>query len=608
MTSTATAGLGVRPSLRDTPAVRSSHRHLVSRTPTRGSTRVKAAEGEHAIAVPLPTSGDLAPPPWVRDAVDEWPWRGGLEPCGEHVVARLPDDAVVGKVPPDLIGSLYRVGPGRCRVGSTKYAHWFDGDGAVFKCGFNADGSVDAGFRMVRTARLETQERAEREKNSKDTGIAVRGAWTQVNQETFPFANFGKFPTNPSNTAPMFFDGKLLALCEGGAPVEVCENTLATKGVVRFESEGNKSEKMPMGFSAHCKKDADGTLYTWGLSSPPAVGMRVAKLSKTGQVQKAVDLPLGNTRDDPAVKYEFTLIHDCAMSEKHLVFVVPPWRLKPGFDGKLVKALAVVESFGHSFSWDSGKGAWVVVLRKSDLSVVVAQETKNMSTYHFAGAYDVAGDDANGDGNSIRVLVNELIGTRVDLEKRFGDMYNSVWGDDGYNILCEYVVDLKSGELVKDNPVVPAAASRRASGKTRRENTEIKNKTRGQLPMEFPAVAPCSFGRSPEFIYTLCFSGSGGGYFDAIQKLEVGKETHATRFLPPGVFPSEVEFVPRRTNGEKNAEDDGYLLYLEYDSAAHRSSVVVLDAMDVAGPQLCRVNLPYHVPYSFHGTYKQVSE
>jgi len=42
--------------------------------------------------------------------------------------------------------------------------------------------------------------------------------WTQANKLS---ANLFNLPTNPANTSPMFHAGKLLALCEGGAPIEV---------------------------------------------------------------------------------------------------------------------------------------------------------------------------------------------------------------------------------------------------------------------------------------------------------------------------------------------------------------------------------------------------
>ena len=115
--------------------------------------------------------------------------------------------------------------------------------------------------------------------------------------------------------------------------------------------------------------------------------MQVARISATGEVTHVVDLPLCAGDLNGALspeRLEFALIHDCAMSEKHLVFVVPPWRLKPG--GNLAKALAGATSFGHAFEWDDTRGAWLVVLRKSDLSVVVARETKQASRTTFARA------------------------------------------------------------------------------------------------------------------------------------------------------------------------------------------------------------------------------
>lgn len=556
-----------------------------------------AAQGPHAVNVPLPSSGPLAPPPDVKAAVAQWPWRGGLEPCGDRPVAPLPPDAIEGTIPSDLAGTLYRVGPGRIRVGKERYAHWFDGDGQIFA--FELDGAANtasAGARMVRTERLVKQEKA----GGDAVGIAVRGAWTQANSV---FANLANFPTNPANTSPMFHAGKLLVLCEGGCPVEVDPQTLATKGPCIFGDE------LPMGFSAHAKKDpVDGTLYTWGLTKPPLIGLDVAKIAADGRVQRVVSLPLQTM--------EMVLQHDCAMSANHLVFIVPPWKLTAS---AMAGALSGASSFGHAFAWQEGAGAWMVVLRKSDLAVVSAKEIPAMSTYHFAGAYEEEEEEGEGKGK-LHVLVNRLIGSRSDLERNFGDMYGSVWLAPRYNVLCDYVVDLQSGDLESSEPLVPPTTG--AGGDV----------DAGQLPMEFPVIAPGARHRAPRFVFTLGFSGAGGGYFDAVQKLDVGGggggggggagggsgAKHATRVMPPGVFPSEVEFIPRKgQQGFAGAgagagyevseaeEDDGYLVYLEYDAARHRSSLVVLDAKDVTGAPLAVCRLPFHVPHTFHGTFKR---
>ena len=534
------------------------------------------AEGAHAVKVPLPSSGPLAPPPDIQAAVADWPWRGGLEPCGDHPFAPLSDDAIEGAIPPELKGTLYRVGPGRIRVGEERYAHWFDGDGQIYA--IEIDGAANtarAGTRMVRTERLEKQEKA----GGDAAGVAVRGAWTQANSV---FANLANFPTNPANTSPLFHAGKLLVLCEGGCPIEVDPATLETKGSCIFGSG------LPMGFSAHAKKDpTDGTLYTWGLAKPPAIGISVAKIAADGSVNKVVSLPLQTM--------EMVLQHDCAMSENYLVFIIPPWKLPAS---AMAGALSGASSFGHAFGWQEGAGAWMVIMEKKNLSVLHAKEIPAMSTYHYAGAYE--------DKGKLHVLVNSLIGARRELERNFGDMYAAEWSEPGYNVLCDYVVDVESGALESSDPVVHPTTGRNGG-----------DVDAGQLPMEFPIIAPGARHRAPRFVYTLGFSARGGGYFDAVQKLELGGGgKHSTRVMPPGVFPSEVEFIPRRRENKaagggrvyevsEKDEDDGYLLYLEYDASKHTSSLVILDAKDITGAPLAVCRLPFHVPHTFHGTWKE---
>lgn len=593
----------------------------------------RSASGAHKVKVPLPSEGPLAPPPDVVDAVDAWPWRGGLEPCGDHDLASV---EVEGTIPRDLSGSFYRVGPGRIRVGKDRYAHWFDGDGMIF--GAELDGSSNtarAACKMVRTPRLAKQERA-----GDDAGVAVRGAWTQARSN---LANLFNFPTNPANTSPLFHAGKLLVLCEGGAPIEVDPLSLETVGERIF------GPNLPMGFSAHAKKDSrDGRLYTWGLCKPPAVGFQVAKLAADGRVEKVVQLPL----DTP----EFTLIHDCAMSDRFLAFVVPPWKL--GFD-KVAGALSGASSFGHSFDWRDDLGTYLVIIEKATMAVVHQGTIPAMSTYHFAGAYEEVAEvpkppggswdehddpfefcgytgfgdaecadddvlDRKEDGKEdeekeprtrelLHILVNRLNGDRRALEANFSSMYDSVWDPTGYNTLCDYVVDLGTGALLSSEALVPTGDAA-WGGKGDVDD--------GQLPMEFPVTAPGARLRKPRFVYTLGFTGGGAGYFDSVQKLDAGackwrdgvrvcqrSGAHKTRVMPPGVFPSEVEFVPKKA-GEvsEEEEDDGYLLYLEYDSRVHRSSLVILDAADIEGKELARVKMPYHVPHTFHGTFTRAGE
>ena len=208
---------------------------------------------------------------------------------------------------------------------------------------------------------------------------------------------------------------------------------------------------------------------------------------------------------------EFTLIHDCAMSDRFLAFVVPPWKL--GFD-KVAGALSGASSFGHSFDWRDDLGTYLVIIEKATMAVVHQGTIPAMSTYHFAGAYEEVAEvpkppggswdehddpfefcgytgfgdaecadddvlDRKEDGKEdeekeprtrelLHILVNRLNGDRRALEANFSSMYDSVWDPTGYNTLCDYVVDLGTGALLSSEALVPTGDAAGREGRRRR--------------------------------------------------------------------------------------------------------------------------------------------
>merc|ERR1719409_2217390 len=363
--------------------------------------------------------------------------------------------------------------------------------------------------------------------------VGARGAWTQA---TNIMDNLGKFPTNPGNTSPVMFNGSLLALCEGGPPIEIDRETLKTKGEYTKKFTGDLSG-FPMGFAAHSKVDAnDGFMYAWGLAKPPALGHRFAKISPSGEVLKTTSVPL----PDPL---GFYLLHDACDTENYIIFVVVPWKATAG---QIMPALIGVESFGHSFSYDANAKTRIVAMRKLDLSVVMEVDVENFSSYHNAGAYE----DEQG---NIHALVCKLEGDRPDLEKNFSDMYNSVWTSKQYNHLYDVCLSVKEKKVL----------------------SQTKIGGDGAKPMEFPVLSTTwtqSVAKTkamPKYIFTLCFGESGGGYFDTIQKVAtqgLNNNKHLEYRSKPGYFPAEVAFVPK-INAKK--EDDGYLLFVEYAANRH---------------------------------------
>lgn len=533
------------------------------------SARPRVERRRNGVTRKTATSSRVAPravPADVARALDDAEWRRGLEPA---VNAPWTDATVVsGRVPAELTGTLYRAGPGRIRLGAYKYEHWFDGDGYLTAIELDGEkNTVRCCGRYVETARWKAQRASDGGDGENDetvgaSGVAVRGAWTQASAG---LANLGQFPTNPANTSVIVHAGKLLACCEGGPPVEMDPATLATKGEVVFGSQ------LPMGFSAHSKQDPrDGTIYTWGLNKPPAIGLSVAKIDKNGKVLNVTGLP--GSQPFP----EFTLLHDCAMSENYLTFFVCPWILAPG---NALRAISGLRSFGHSFEWSEDRETWMVVMRKSDLSVVHAKNIPSFSSYHTCDSYEEDG--------KLKVLYCRLRGDRTDLERMFGNMYEAKWSSKHYNDLHEMTIDIATGE-VRDELALPTNAD------GERDFTKM-------IGMEFPAVSPeVSSKRKPKYVYTLANSCGEHGYFDAIQKLNLETKTAETRLSAKGHFPHECHFIPKRG---ATSEDAGYVIHVEYDANRDAANVVVIDAERIEDDPVAVIALPMHVPYTFHGEF-----
>ncbi|MGN2639033.1 carotenoid oxygenase family protein [Nocardia takedensis] len=65
-------------------------------------------------------------------------------------------------------------------------------------------------------------------------------------------------------------------------------------------------------------------------------------------------------------------------------------------------------------------------------------------------------------------------------------------------------------------------------------------------------------------------------------------------------FPGEPIFVPRTPEA---AEDDGWLLVINYLAAEHRTALVVLDARDLHAEPVAVARLPHHFMPGFHGMF-----
>ena len=135
---------------------------------------------------------------------------------------------VEGTLPRDLVGTLWRNGPGNFDRGGVRFAHVLDGDGLIVR--ISLDGATNrASFksRFVRTPSFEAEERADAILGRNVFGTQPEGWLNNVGRVVLK---------NVANTNIVGLGtgrgggGKLLALWEAGRPVELDPASMETLG------------------------------------------------------------------------------------------------------------------------------------------------------------------------------------------------------------------------------------------------------------------------------------------------------------------------------------------------------------------------------------------
>ena len=113
--------------------------------------------------------------------------------------------------------------------------------------------------------------------------------------------------------------------------------------------------------------------------------------------------------------------------------------------------------------------------------------------------------------------------------------------------------------------------------------------------LELPRI---NYGRSNERRYRHIWGiDAESGWLDRIVKVDV-EAGESGAWSEDGCSPGEPVFVARP---ESDAEDEGVLLSVVFDSRAGGSFLLVLDASDLS--ELGRAEVPHHIPYGFHGQF-----
>lgn len=438
--------------------------------------------------------------------------------------------AIIGHLPADLEGVFFRNGPGRFELGGERYHHWFDGDGYAQRWQI-ANGKVSHRGRFVQTQKFREESSAGRFLYSAFGTPVARKAYK--NNDTVNVANTNLLP----------FNGKVYALWEGGSATELDPQTLETRGIHAW-----RDDLKAMPFSAHPKADPDGGLWNFG-NMPGSDRLAIYRLQADGTLGRMALLKVPN----------LNIVHDFAVSARHLIFLIPPYDLSP--DTSLCLAARHLWAGGGP----AARPLRAVLVSKETLEVRATFELPPRSVFHLGNAYD--------DGGAIRLdavlyegdaLPEPMLPMRGELRPN----------RPGRNATVQLALDLASGQ----------AREARLFGVS-----------------EFPRVAPQVVSARHRKLAVLGTSADSPEFIlNTVNLIDTDSGKADSYRFDAGWQVEEHVLVPRR---HARSETDGYLVGVAQDTRRGQTVLTVFDAARVSAGPVALARLSYRAPHCFHGNF-----
>jgi all-trans-8'-apo-beta-carotenal 15,15'-oxygenase len=441
--------------------------------------------------------------------------------------------AVTGRWPAGLRGRFYRNGPAVFERAGQRYRHWFDGDGMVQQFTFSERGVSHIG-RLVRTPKLAAEH---------DAGRFLRATFGTPIAGDAPLQ--GPDSINVANTNAIEHAGRVLALWEGGSAFALDPDDLTTQGPVTWK-EG--FEQVP--FSAHPKVDAMGHLWNIGSFADKLVAWHIDPAGRLVSAQ------IG------ASPYPNGMVHDVAITARHIVVPLPPVKLN-------FAAIAQGASAEQAFVFERNQPLRILVMRKDDIGERRIFELPAQMVFHVGNAYE------RRDGNIALSFV-----AAADDEFLVHGAVGLVAGHAGSGsgaALQAAVLDMQSGR----------ASVEAMSG-----------------AIEFPRIDPRRIGMPARYLAAAArwqrYPGRGSALFHGVELRDL--QTGNVDRFDYGEHAAVEEHIVVPKPGA-SGERDAWLVGTSFDSRRRVTLVNVIDARDVGAGPIARAALPYWLPLGFHGNF-----
>ena len=458
------------------------------------------------------------------------PWTAGYEVC-RHDALATESLVVEGKIPVGLRGTYYRNGPAGHERGTQRYGHRWDGDGMVHA--FRIGPGMSHRGRYVQTSKYLAESAADH--------FLVNAFGTYI--PGTPPVPEDIDALNSANISVCMAGEDLLALWEPGSAYRLDPLTLDTRGVKTWSDELRGKA-----FSAHPKRESDGTLWNFGAN--PLTGELVLYcIGPDGSLKRTATLRVDNLPS----------MHDFAVTEHYLVFLLPPLPVNP-------ERLKSGMSFAQACEWQPTLGTRVMIVSKSDWSQRW-YELPPSCVFHVANAWE----DRSG------VIRLQFMGASNPLPLIAG--WTIMQGQYGH----------RPGAYMTLVELDPRGGAKQMIVR--------------ELEGEFPVVDPRVVGRQNNAVLCLGRSATRGadmpGY-DELVMFDVDEGSTQRFVYGADWMVEEHVLVP---NASSVSEGSDWIVGTALNLRSRRPVVSVFRAGSIIDGPVAQASLPYALPLGLHGCF-----
>ena len=459
---------------------------------------------------------------------------------------------VRGTIPPELVGTLYRNGPGRLERNGQRVHHPFDGDGMITALRFE-QGALALSNRFVRTAGWQEEEAAGK--------VLYRGVFGSQKPGGRLANAFDLRLKNIANTGVVQLGDQLLALWEAAEPHALDPRTLETHGISLLGGVLKKGEA----FSAHPRFDPGHhdrpRMVTFGVKTGPRSTIRLMEFAT--ETDAAAGIKAGDLLCERKDSFNgFAFLHDFAITPNWAVFLQNAIAFNP-----LPFVLGQKGAAQCLESKPDGQAKFWLIPRES-------------------GAFA---------GQPPRI---------VDAPDGFVFHHLNAWEDDG-DVVVEsiYYSDFPSvgpemDFTAVDFDLIPEGLLEQC--RITLGSGEVKTTRLSERCCEFAMVNPDKEGLSCRYAWMAAAAREqGNDPLQVIKKLDLTNGERRIWSAAPHGFVSEPLMVPRPG---ATAEDDGWILELVWNGAREGSDLVILEASDLR--EIAVIELPLAIPHGLHGSWQ----